>query len=133
MPQPIHLEFFYSDGRGPELARLCWGGRNNVLEAAEFMLPDAESSEDLRHVRFMRPQVVMITPEEVISYTNLDYIAQHRPAAMFNLGKSDWLKSFAQRHLKKCRHYQLLFYDELLDIVTEDVEFGKGKFNQPRA
>src|ERR1017187_7994033 len=99
MPQPIHIEFFYSDGRGPELARLCWGYRNNVLEAAEFMPPDAASNEDLRHVRFLHPQVVMITPEEVIDYTKLNYIAQHRPAAIFDLGKSDWLKSFSQRHL----------------------------------
>ncbi len=72
----------------------------------------------------------MITPEEVINYTQLSYIAEHRPAAMFNLGKSNWLKSFSQLHLEKCNHYQLLFYDELLDVIAEGVEFGKGKFIQ---
>jgi hypothetical protein len=131
MIHPIYIEFFYSDGRGPELARFCWGYRNDLLEAAEFMLPDAVSGDDLRFVRFLRPQVVMITPEEVINYANMSsYLIKYRPAAMFDLGKSDWFKSFSQRHLQKCSHYQLLFYDQLLDVIAEGVEFGKGKFNQ---
>jgi hypothetical protein len=132
MAKPIYVEFFYSDGRGPELARFCWSHRNNLLEAAEFMPSDAESSEDLRRVRFLRPQVVMVTPEEIINYAKLNYIAQYRPAAMFDLGKSDWLKSFSQQHLGKCSRYQFLFYDELLDVIAEGVEFGKGKFNPIR-
>jgi hypothetical protein len=132
MPQPIHVKEFYSDGRGPELGRLCWKYRNNVLEAAEYMPPDAASAEDLRHVRFLRLQVVMITPEEVINYAKLTYIAQHRPAAMFDLGKSDWLKTFSQLHLEKCHHYQLLFYDEFLDVIAEGIEIGMGEFGQLR-
>jgi hypothetical protein len=133
MVKPIHVEFFYSDGRGPELARFCWGYRNNLLEAAEFMPPDAASNDDLQFVRFLRPQVMMITPEEVINYASMSsYLIKYRPAAMFDLGKSDWLKSFSPRHLEKCSHFQLLFYDELLDVIAEGVEFGKGKFNPSR-
>ena len=129
---PIHIESFYSDGRGPELVALRWGFSGRVLEAAEFMLPDAATSEDLRHVRFVRPQVVMRTPEEVIDYRRISpYFVKHRPAAMFDLGKSDWLRSFSQRHLEKCSHYQLYFYDELIDVVAEGVVFGKGRYQKP--
>jgi hypothetical protein len=130
MVQPIHLELFYSEGRGPQLINLCWKFRGCVLEAVEFMLPGAASEEDLRYVRFLRPQVVMRTPEEVIDYRKLEHFTKHRPAAMFDLGKSDWLKSFSQQHLGKCSHYQLLFYDELLDVIAEGVEFGKGNFKK---
>ena len=131
MMNPIHSESFYSDGRGPELAALRWGFRGRVLEAAEFMLPDASTPEDLRHVRFLRPQVVMITPEEVIDYRALSpNLVKHRPAAMFDLGKSDWLRSFSQRHLEKCSHFQLYFYDELIDLIAEGAVFGKGPYQK---
>jgi hypothetical protein len=129
MAKPIHIELFYSEGRGPQLVSLHWKFRNRVLQAAEFMLPDAVSEEDLRHVRFVRPQVLMITPEEVINYAKLDYYAEYGPAALFDLQKSEWLKSFSQGHLKNCSHYQLFFYDELVDVIAEGLEFGKGKFD----
>ena len=120
---------FYSDGRGPELTTIRWGFSGRTLEAAEFMLPDAETPEDLRHVRFLRPQVVMITPEEVIDYQVMSpYLMKHRPAAMFDLGKSDWLRSFSQRHLEKCSHFQLYFYDELIDVIAEGAIFATGKY-----
>jgi len=126
---PLHSEHFYADGRGPELALLHWGYRAQILKAAEFMLPDAVSPEDLRHVEFLRPQVVMITPEEVIDYRKLSpYLTAHRPASMFDLGKSDWLNSFSPRHLGQCRHFQLLFYDQLLDVIAEGVIFGSGPY-----
>jgi hypothetical protein len=132
MAKPIYVELFYAEGRGPQLIKVHWKFRNEILDAIEFMLPDAASEEDLKYVRFLRPQVVMRTPEEVINYSKLDHISQFGSASMFDLGKSDWLKSFSQRHLGKCSHFQLLFYDELLDVIAEGVEFGNGKFNPIR-
>ena len=71
----------------------------------------------------------MITPEEVIGDEVLgELLGQHRPAAMFDRGKSEWLRSFAQEHLGRCQHYQLLFYDQLLDVIAEGVEVGRGGF-----
>ncbi len=125
--QPIHTELFYSDSRGPELVTFHWKLNGSILEGAEFMLPDATKDDDLRHVRFLRPQVTMITPEEVIDYRVMSSERlEHRPAAMFNLGRSDWLLKFTPHHLGKCSHFQLYFYDELLDIIAEDVTFGVG-------
>ena len=131
MIHPVHIESFYSDGRGPELVALHWSLRGIVLEAAEFKLPDAESSEDLRHVRFLRPQVVMITPDEVIDYRAPSaHLCDHGPAAMFDLGKSEWLRSFSPEHLEKCSHLQFYFYDELIDVVAEGAVFGKGRYQK---
>lgn len=132
--KPVYIEYFYADGRGPELAAFRWGFSGRVLEAAEFMPPDAATPDDLRHVRFVRPQVVMITPEEVIDYrVSSEGLVRHRPAAMFDLGKSAWLRSFFQQHLEKCSHYQLYFYDELLDVIAEGVVFGKGPYRKEGA
>ena len=71
----------------------------------------------------------MITPEEVIEYRELGpRLARARPAAMFDLGKSEWLLSFSQRHLSSCHHFQLMFYDELFDIICERVSCHRGGF-----
>ncbi len=131
---PVHTEHFYGEGRGPELVALRWAFSGRVLEAAEFMLPDAASSEDLRHVRFIRPQVVMRTPEEVIDYRSVGpEFAKHPPAAMFDLGQSKWLKSFSPRHLGRCTHFQLYFYDELIDVIAEGAAFGVGPYKKKEA
>jgi hypothetical protein len=130
MIRPVHIEIFYGDGRGPDLRRICWSDRGR-LEAIEFTPNDYALKDDLHHVRFTGLQVVMITPEEVINYTKMNpYLAKHRPAMMFDLEKSEWLRAFSPMHLAKCRHYQLLFYDELVDVIAEGVVFGKGPFQR---
>jgi hypothetical protein len=123
-PQPVHVTAFYADGRGPELVKVHWGAGGRQLLAIDYHNPDDRyDSDNLRYVSFVRPQVVMITPEEVIRYGGLvDLLVQHRPAAMFDLGADEWLESFSPRHLGSCRHYQLLFYDELFDVICEGVE-----------
>ena len=68
----------------------------------------------------------MVTPEEVIGDGAVALLARFRPAAMFDLGRSAWLLSFAQQHLRECRHYQLLFYDDLFDVIAEGVEVAPG-------
>ena len=69
----------------------------------------------------------MFTPEEVIGSTM--HLHPDGPAAL-DLGRSDWLRSFNPQHLDACRHFQLLFYDELLDIICERLEFADGVFTQ---
>ena len=62
----------------------------------------------------------MFTPEEVIG--------QPGDGGATDLGRSEWLQSFTQRHLGACRHFRLLFYDELLDVICESLEFADGVF-----
>ena len=130
MENAINVNDFYSDGRGPVLRRVCWRPDGTVLRAIEyFNADDVFGDESLRHVRFVGMQVVQITPEEVIDYSALgSRLANCRPAAMFDLGRSPWLKSFSQRHLAKCRHFQLMFYDELFDVICESVTCNTGPF-----
>ena len=69
----------------------------------------------------------MFTPEEVINYSGWAAgFAQHPGAGALDLGRSPWLRSFSPLHLAKCHHFQLLFYDELYDIICEGLEFGDG-------
>ncbi len=126
--KPIHVEDFWRDGRGPELRRVLWDANGTSVRGIEYVNPDwADADSDLRHVLFVAPQVVQITPEEVIGSEQMGtrYI-DHMAAAMFDLGRSGWLKSFAQTHLANCTHIQMLFYDELVDIICEGVICGAG-------
>lgn len=127
----INVNAFYADGRGPELQRR-WRQDGSVLRAIEYFNPDDVYGDDtLKHVRFVGMQVVQITPEEVIDYAELGpRLSASRPAAMFDLGRSAWLRSFSQRHLASCRHFQLMFYDELFDVICEQVTSHSGPFRE---
>jgi hypothetical protein len=64
----------------------------------------------------------------VIDYARVGSdLTRHRPAAMFDLGRSEWLRSCAPQHLERCRHYQL-FYDELFDVIAEGLECRASAF-----
>jgi hypothetical protein len=126
---PIHADRFYHDGRGPELQRAHWNKMGTLLLAIDYFNPDdTYDGAHLKHVRFRKPQVVMVTSEEVINDGLGDLPSKHRPASMFDRGQSAWLRSFAQQHLGHCHHYQLLFYDELFDVIAEGVEVLQGGF-----
>lgn len=126
---PVQSDQFFHDGRGPALQRAHWSATGATLLAIDYLNPaDAGGRSGVKHVRFLKPQVVMITPEEVIGDALGDLTKRYRPAAMFDRGRSPWLASFAQQHLGRCRHYQLLFYDELVDIIAEGVEVIDGGY-----
>lgn len=130
MIKPIHLETFRFDGRGPDLLKTYWILRGATLAGLDYA-NSADPSDDVasRHVHFLAPQVAMITPEEVISKDQLGAeFFEERGAAMFDCGRSEWLLSFSGRHLGRCSHFKLLFYDELVDVICEGVELGEGRF-----
>lgn len=127
--QPILRECFYHDGRGPELQQVHYQGCGAVLQAIDYFNPDDEYiPETLKHLLFLRPQVFMFTLEEVYDYeTGIRWGEYHR-AAIVSLGKSEWLQSFSPRHLEHYQHYQVMFYDEFLDVICEGVEAKLGGF-----
>ena len=128
---PIFSDRFQHDGRGPELQRMVWEGSGSQrLVAIEYFNPaDVYEPANLKHVALSGVQVVMVTPEEVIGPEQIrEIIATYRPASMFDLGRSRWFLSFSQQHLGGCRHFQLLFYDELIDVICEGVECIDGAY-----
>jgi hypothetical protein len=97
-----------------ELQRALWDDRGTTL------LQSSITTQTARCVTFgSAPQAVMFT--------------QRRSSATatgrrLDLGRSGWFRSFAPRHLERCSHFRLLFYDQLLDVICEFLEFADGAF-----
>jgi len=124
--KPVLVESFHGEGRGPELLNVSWSKTGRILKAIDFQNPDESTP---KHLLFSGVQVLMFTPEEVINFQTLNPgWRKSSPAAILCLGKSAWLKSFAPEHLEKCLHFQVLFYDELLDIICESIEAKEGHY-----
>ncbi|HET8669957.1 MAG TPA: hypothetical protein VFM05_04835 [Candidatus Saccharimonadales bacterium] len=133
--KPILKEQFYHDGRGPELQRVYYRGRGQIIEAVDYFNHDViYSPENLRHLFFTWPQVFMFTPEEVYNYMakSLEW-SKYKGAAIVDLGRSAWLESFNPDHLSQCSHYQIMFYDEYLDIICEGIDARIGSYGDGRA
>lgn len=131
MLTPINADIFFHDGRGPELVSAHWTEDGRMLRAIDYYNPGvAHDLQHIHHVEFAGLQVVQITPEEVIG---LDMFAgssgEHSPAAMFDLGKDAWFRTFNPRHLGACSHHQLMFYDELVDVICEHALVRGGGFH----
>jgi len=134
MYKPVLRDWIWSEGRGPELRRAHFRGSGLHLIALDYLNPDWSSEDDLRHLIIHKGQVHQSTPEEVYnrSRDEVQWGPSINQAAVVDLGKSDWLLAFAQRHLSKCRHYRIMFYDEYLDIICEDVTAAAGPYASAR-
>lgn len=128
--QAILIKKFYHDGRGPELQKAYHNDKGTELLAVDFFNPDDKySEENLKHVLFIKPQAFMVTPEEEYNYvtTPCDYSKTNK-GAIIDLGKSSWYQNFSNRHSAKSSHFQLMFYDEYIDIICENIEIKPGSF-----
>ena len=130
MIEPILQQVCYHDGRGPELQAVRYANQGRSIQAVEYFNPDDVSTpQNIKHLHFIKPQVFMFTPEEVYNcQPGESYWAQFRPAAIISLGKSAWLDSFDQQHLTQCYHFQIMFYDQYLDIICEEIVSGQGVY-----
>ena len=50
-------------------------------------------------------------------------------AAIFEVMDSQWLASLNQAHLAECKHYQVMFYDEIFDLICRGIKSGLGPIN----
>ncbi len=126
----ILIDKFYRDSRGPELQKIHYNNLGTQIVAMDYYNPDVKySPENMKHVVFINPQAFMITPEEEFKYTESTAEELKRDkGAIFNLGKSEWYKSFSNRHSQNCNHYRLMFYDDFVDIICEDVIIKDGPY-----
>jgi hypothetical protein len=130
MFEPVLRDWIWAEGRGPELRSAHFRGGRLSLAALDYLNPDYASEQEMRHLVIHRGQVHQYTPEEV--YKSVREEGQWGPsinqAAVVNLGRSEWLLSFSQRHLGTCKHYRLMFYDEWLDIICENITAAAGPY-----
>lgn len=131
--QPISTPHFGYDGRGPSLMRWIHD-RERVLPGTDKgrkKLPGhitgAEHTEGW--VVFQGLQVLQTVPEEVHS----DWFFELLPSGTKHTGVyevigSAWKASFNQQHLADQRHFILVFYDDLVEVLCSSLVFGSGTF-----
>ncbi|GGI93485.1 hypothetical protein [Shewanella gelidii] len=122
---PVLEQYFYHEGRGPELQNVRWKNNGVVLFGFEYYNPDdTYSAENLKHIILNKVQTFSMASDEVHGC-----IVANRDtnAAIHEILDSDWLASFNQAHMSNSKHYQIMFYDEIYDVVCESIKFGLGK------
>ncbi|GAB1265684.1 MAG: hypothetical protein K6L75_02925 [Cellvibrionaceae bacterium] len=125
--EPILESVFYHDGRGPELQKVIWGHNGVVLIGFEYFNPDDEYIEgNLKHIKLVGLEAFSMASEEV--HGNILATGENS-ASIFEVKDSEWLASFNQAHLSECKHYQIMFYDEIYDVICKEVKSGAGKLN----
>ncbi len=124
---PILEKDFYHDGRGPELQKVQWKSNGVVLVGFEYFNPDDEyTPENLKHLALDSVEAYSMSSEEV--HGNI-LAGGDNKAAIFEVKNSEWLASFNQYHLSECRHYQIMFYDEIYDVICKSIKAGSGRLN----
>ena len=153
--EPIATPYFGFDGRGPTLIRWLnnsdllfpgtfWSDTPDGIQGAEYGLQGTPgrgsgpwtsvevtdpTSAEHAWVVFNGLQVIQVVPHEVHTYWHRKCASgQHEKTGVWEVFESDWLKSFAQGHLAKSRHFILEFYDDLVEVVADDLIFGTGRF-----
>ncbi|MFL1483644.1 hypothetical protein [Marinobacter sp. LN3S78] len=125
--KPILESDFYHDGRGPELQRVVWKLRGAVLVGFEYFNPDDKYVPDnLKHLVLEGVEAYSMASEEV--HGSILVTGDSR-VAIFEVMDSKWLASLNQAHLSDCTHYQVMFYDEVFDLVCRGIKSGFGHIN----
>lgn len=121
---------FYHDGRGPELQKVVWDSRGQILRGFEYFNPDdAYSEENLRHLALDKVEAYSMAGEQVHKHIAANGESN---AAIFRIIDSQWKSSFQQRHLEDCEHYQIMFYDEIFDVICRKIIPGRGPLTKTK-
>lgn len=124
---PILENDFYHDGRGPELQKVRWKSNGVVLVGFEYFNPDDKYTPDnLKHLTLDSVEAHSMSSDEV--HGNILATGDSK-AAIFEVKDSEWLASFNQAHLSECKHYQIMFYDEIYDVICKQIIVGTGQLN----
>lgn len=124
---PILENDFYHDGRGPELQKVRWKSNGVILAGFEYFNPNDEyTPENLKHLVLDGVEAYSMASDEV--HGNILATGNNK-AAIFEIKNSEWLASFNQSHLSECKHYQIMFYDEIYDVICKNIKVGTGQLN----
>ena len=128
---PVLEAEFHHDGRGPELQKVIWDYRGQILRGFEYFNPEDDyKAENLRHLLLDKVEVYSMAGEEV--HKNIAANGDTR-AAIFQIVDSPWKRSFQQRHIQDCEHFQIMFYDEIFDVICRKITPGTGPLNTKEA
>jgi hypothetical protein len=150
---PVTTDHFAWDGRGPVLSRWLyhsdelfpgtfWDHAADGICGAEFGIPpdvpptDGTSivivpreANSTAWVIFHGLQVSQFVPDEVHTGWQFGFLAEDAPrTGVWEVLESEWLKSFSPRHLQHHRHFVLVFYDDVVEVIARELIFGRGEF-----
>lgn len=117
---PIFEKEFYHDGRGPTLDKVVWERNGIILKGFEFYNPDDNNK---KHIILEQVESFAFASEEV--HGNI-LCSRKSNAALFRVDNSIWKSQFNQRHIAQCNHYQIVFYDEIFDVICRNIIIGNG-------
>ena len=117
----------HHDGRGPELLRVVWVYEGKILLGFEYYNPeDTYDEESIKHLELVGVEAYSMTVEEV--HGNILATGESK-ASIFRIEKSPWLKQYNSAHLDGCSHYQIIFYDEIYDVICKEIKAGNGRLS----
>jgi len=120
----LENEFQY-DGRGPALQRAVWFRNGVILKGFEYYNPeDVYDEENIKHLELVGIEAYSMASEEV--HGNILATGDSK-AAVIKVVNSPWFKQFNPSHLEGCEHYQIMFYDEIYDVICKEIKAGKGR------
>jgi hypothetical protein len=133
---PFPTEHFGYDGRGPSLDRFLHDreriapGTFTDRARPPGNITGAEYDAGFAWVIFDGLQVIQVVPEEVHSYWFFGEAFLRVPlSGVFEVLESEWMESFKPRHLSGHRHFILVFYDQLVEVICQRLVFGRGRFD----
>jgi hypothetical protein len=122
---------FQHDGRGPELLRVVWVYEGKILQGFEYYNPeDTCDEESIKHLELVGVEAYSMAVEEV--HDNVLATGESK-ASIFRIESSPWLKQYNSAHLDECSHYQIIFYDEIYDVICKEIKAGSGRLSNGEA
>jgi hypothetical protein len=140
-PTIFQTQYFFNDGRGPQIAK--WIKYDDLYFPPSSVSKIIRSpSDDITGIQFMNwvvfygNQVIQIVPEEVHSYWHTESYYEackagstDKKTGAWLIENSEWIKTFHPRHLSNAKHFILEFYDDIIEVICDELIFGEGKFD----
>ncbi len=125
--EPILENEFHHDGRGPELQKVIWARNGVVLRGFEYYNPkDTYDEEHIKNISLEKVEVFSMASDEVHGNIVANGKTQ---AAIHKIVNSEWKNLFSPNHIEDCEHFQIMFYDEIYDVLCKAVIARKGKYS----
>ena len=123
--ETVYEDQFYCDGRGPELKTVVWRKKGISLHGFEYFNPDdVFDDKNIKNLVLEQVEAFAMAGEEVHGKIRATGDSK---GGIYQIKNSEWKNSFSQLHLNDCEHYQIMFYDQIYDVICRKILPGKGK------